>query len=441
MSKVQNLARFTDSIEINNGDVELDLGTTGKITNFRATGSDKAVITIENKDGKFVINSPAEYLSTFKNKYYLARGIFAGGGMNWSGYTESKDMYSISQYITIDTPSNAVKFGDLYLIPDTPERLASSYVNTGQWTNMGGTTDFSRAVFAGGEYAYNYSNPTGVINNTNYSNSLEFSNLMQYITISTPGTAQAFGNLVGNGARPFNGEITDSSRGIFNRGRINVAGSLFGYLDYISIGTLGNAVNFGNTLYENRAGTVTDMSLGVMSGGNGGYFREPYSGYDNNTIEYITISTPGNGVNFGNLVNVIGGNSGTSNFSRGIFAGGAASGNGNPTNNGTNGYSTTYMEYITIGTPGNAASFGNMSVGRGSGLSSTSSGTGNRAVLAGGYNGTYNGRNTMEYTTIDTQSTAQVFGNLVNTEPWLAYHIQQGIDVPGPGVLSAAAHG
>jgi hypothetical protein len=341
-------------------------------------------------------------------------------------------MYSISQYITIDTPSNAVKFGDLYLIPDTPERLASSYVNTGQWTNMGGTTDFSRAVFAGGSYAYNYSNPTGVINTTVYSNQLGSSDLMQYITISTPGTAQVFGNLVGNGSRPFNGEITDSSRGIFKRGKQYVASSLFGYLDYISIGTLGNAVNFGDTLYHNRAGTVTDMSLGVMSGGNGGAAYRPYNASEeNNTIEYITISTPGNGVNFGNLVNVISSNSGTSNFSRGIFAGGMAQRN-SPTNNGANNYSTTYMEYITIGTPGNAASFGNMSVGRGAGLSSTSSGTGNRAVLAGGYDGNYQGRDTMEYTTIDTQSTAQVFGNLANSDPWLAAPL---------GVLLAATHG
>lgn len=431
MSKTLDLARFSDSIEINNNDVNLDLGASGQIENFRATGSDKAIIAIETKDGKFVINAPAEYTSTFKNKYDLSRGVFAGGGMNWSGYSDVSEMYSISQYITIDTPSNAVKFGDLYLIPDTPERLASSYINTGQWTRMGGTTDFSRAVFAGGYYGYNYSNPTGVINNTNYSNNLSASDIMQYLTISTPGNAQLFGNLIGITGHPFAGEITDGSKGIIHRGNVWNGVSEVGHLEYISIGTLGNSLFFGNTLWKYRSGTVTDLSLGVMSSGNGGVHHEPYTGEDNNTIEYITISTAGNGVNFGNLVNVIAGNTGTSNFSRGIFAGGTAR-NPSATNNGQGGYSTTYIEYITIGTPGNAASFGDLSVGRGSGISSTSSGAGNRAVIAGGYNGTYQGRDTMEYISIDTQGTAQSFGNLADSQPWIAA-------ASSPGM--ATAHG
>lgn len=433
MSKTLDLARFSDSIEINNNDVNLDLGASGQIENFRATGSDKAIIAIETKDGKFVINAPAEYTSTFKNKYDLSRGVFAGGGMNWSGYTAAEQSYSISQYITIDTPSNAVKFGDLYLIPDTPERLSNSYVNTGQWTKMAGTTDFSRAVFAGGYYAYQYSNPSGNIDYAyaNYGLNFSASSLMQYLTISTPGNAQVFGNLIDVGAFPFSGEITDGSKGIVHRGNIWNGVSEVGHLEYITIGTLGNSLFFGNTLYKNRGGTVTDLSLGVMSSSNGGVHNEPYAGEDNNTIEYITISTAGNGVNFGNLVNVIAGNTGTSNFSRGIFAGGTAR-NPSATNNGQSGYSTTYIEYITIGTPGNAASFGDLSIGRGSGVSSTSSGAGNRAVIAGGYNGSYNGRDTMEYLSIDTQGTAQSFGNLADSQPWVAAPAAAGM---------ATAHG
>ena len=68
-----------------------------------------------------------------------------------------------------------------------------------------------------------------------------------------------------------------------------------------------------------------------------------------NTIEYITIASTGAAQDFGDLNIAVAGLSGTSNGTRGIFAGGSYINN---------------IQYVTIATLGDAADFGDLTLGR-----------------------------------------------------------------------------
>ena len=67
-------------------------------------------------------------------------------------------------------------------------------------------------------------------------------------------------------------------------------------------------------------------------------------------MEYITIPTTGNGVDFGDLTSLRNLGAGGGNATRGIFA-------SNDTPAGTN-----VIDYITIATTGDATDFGDMTV-------------------------------------------------------------------------------
>jgi hypothetical protein len=70
-------------------------------------------------------------------------------------------------------------------------------------------------------------------------------------------------------------------------------------------------------------------------------------------LEYITTASAGNGTDFGDLTEAVQGAGGTSNSTRGLFAGGETS-------------STTRnnIDYITIASTGNASDFGDLTVAR-----------------------------------------------------------------------------
>ena len=77
------------------------------------------------------------------------------------------------------------------------------------------------------------------------------------------------------------------------------------------------------------------------------------------------------------------------------------------------GYSGSYentIDYVTISTPGNATDFGDLTVAR-NGLAATSNGTDNRGIFGGGYDGS-NYQNTIDYVTISTPGNATDFGDL-----------------------------
>ena len=118
----------------------------------------------------------------------------------------------------------------------------------------------------------------------------------------------------------------------------------------------------------------------------------------NNVIDYITIPTTGNAIDFGDFTNRYL-TAGCASSTRGLFGGGEVSGS-----------YTAGASYVTIATTGNAISFGNLTQDRRA-LGSCSSST--RGVFAGGtLFGPPYASNVMDYFTIATTGAATDFGDL-----------------------------
>ena len=179
----------------------------------------------------------------FGSDIFGNRGVLAGGDPP-SGPAESE----VIDYFAIDTPGNAVDFGNL-----TQSRYG-----------LGGTSDGSRGIFSGG------ANPAY--------------NIIDYITIATTGNAADFGDITV--ARSYTCSTSDGSRGITGLG-----GSYQTTIDYVEIGVLSNATDFGNLLSDRASNAATsDGSRGLSCAGATPTYTDD--------IEYITISLPGTNASF-----------------------------------------------------------------------------------------------------------------------------------------------
>ena len=171
-------------------------------------------------------------------------------------------------------------------------------------------------------------------------------------------------------------------RGVFGGGS---DGSITNTMQYITIATPSNATDFGDlTVARTYVEAVSSITRGVFGGGWNGSANE-------DTMDYITFATPSNATDFGNLTVARHALAGVSSGTRGVFGGG----------NGSN-----VMDYITIATPSNATDFGDLSVTR-QDLAGVSSDT--RGVFAGG-----DGSNVMDYITIASTGNATDFGDLLS---------------------------
>ena len=215
--------------------------------------------------------------------------------------------------------------------------------------------------------------------------------VMTYITFSSTGNSTSFGNLT-ESKRTVNG-LANSTRGVWLGGTNNTptTDTNKNTIEYITIASTGNGVDFGD-LTQSRDGpsTIASSTRGIAAGGSaGGYV---------NTIDFITISTTGNAVDYGDLVNVNGHFGGCgSNSTRGVFAGG---------------YSPTLInniEYITIATTGNSQDFGDLTTTRAPGQGGCFSST--RGVFGGGYKAP-DSTNVIDYITIATTGDAIDFGDM-----------------------------
>ena len=180
--------------------------------------------------------------------------------------------------------------------------------------------------------------------------------------------------------------------GGYNSGKLNV-------IDYFTISTLGNAVDFG-TLSEPRYWTSSHASRtrGVWGGGG----VHPTSPNKTSIIDYVTIASTGTAIEFGNLDASRYGLGSCSNQTRGLFGGGYQ----------PPGSQVGNVDYITIASTGNAKDFGDLTVARNY-LSSLSSSV--RGVFLSGRSGTnpYTYYDTIDYVTISSQGNVQDFGNLL----------------------------
>ena len=157
------------------------------------------------------------------------------------------------------------------------------------------------------------------------------------------------------------------------------------YIEYIDITTSGNGTDFGD-LTQNGA------NLGSVSNKT----RIVFCGFQNNSIEYVTSATTGNATDFGDLTSSQRHTAGCSNGTRGLFM-----------MDGT----TTTIDYITIATTGNAQDFGDMTQHNGAADGSASGMDATYGLWAGGR---ISGSSTtnISYVTTATLGNSSDFGDL-----------------------------
>ena len=286
------------------------------------------------------------------------RMLLAGGRSSPPAFTNE------IEYLTIPTLGNTQDFGDL-------TRGSGNQAQTGAGSR-------TRGVWAGGQ--------------TN--SPVVFDNTIDFVTFSSTGNASNFGDLsnrvIGNS------QLSNNIRGLSFSGNANPANIT--QIDAITMAVESNAFDFGDlSQYRNTMGACASTTRGLMVGGTVSPARV-------NTIEFVTIMSTGDSQDFGDLAFTT--NAGNtqvfnsicaSNATRAIVFGGRDSNNNN----------TNTIQFITMATTGNSIEFGDVTAGyqQMGGSSST------RAVIASGVGDPGSSQNIIEFVEIATTGNAADFGD------------------------------
>ena len=120
-------------------------------------------------------------------------------------------------------------------------------------------------------------------------------------------------------------------------------------MEYVTISTTGNGTDFGDcvaAITNARGGNCGNAVRGLIAGGG--------DSLPTNIIQYVTISTLGNTVDFGDRLVAKGQTGHMSSTTRGVFAGAGEK-------------DTNVVDYVQIMTTGNAVDFGDLSANGSSG--------------------------------------------------------------------------
>ncbi len=212
-------------------------------------------------------------------------------------------------------------------------------------------------------------------------------NVIEYVTISSTGNAADFGDMTNKGSSGGQAWGSSQTRAIMAMGWVcEPSCTNSNVINYATIATLGNALDFGDLSadWAKPSGAVASPTRWCISGAS-----------PSNNIDYVTIATTGNGADFGDLTDGTR-EEGTaaSNAVRGLFCGGSGPGTNNTT------------DYITIAQQGNAIDFGDLNNQTELGAAAASS---TRVTVGGGT--TPSKIEHIDYFTIATTGNATDFGD------------------------------
>ena len=221
-----------------------------------------------------------------------------------------------------------------------------------------------------------------------------YSNIIQFVTFASLGDASDFGDL--NTALNGNGNLSNQIRAL-SFGGSDSSGNKPTQIDAVTISSSGNAFDFGDmSTYVNNTANLASSTRGIMAGGTIAPTRT-------NIIQFVTITTSGDTVDFGDLVDHGDGASslmyngvGYSNSTRGIIHGGRD----------VNGNMNNTIQFITIATTGNSSDFGDTAV---SAMHQMGGSSPTRGVVGSGYNPSIT--NAMEFVNIMSLGNASDFGD------------------------------
>ena len=214
-----------------------------------------------------------------------------------------------------------------------------------------------------------------------------YDNVVDFVTISSTGDATDFGDLTqGRGGSP--GGLASATRGVFAGGYSGGPATKYNIIDFVTIASTGNGIDFGDLV-----ATVGGVGTGVASPIRGVFFGGYNPSGSFNTIQFITIATTGNTQDFGDCVTNVRTGSGASNATRGLYMGGQR-----PSLSSSN-----TIEFITIASTGNSINFGDLATASDMGASAASP---TRAIHHAAIED-----NVVEYINITTTGNAVDFGD------------------------------
>ena len=341
-----NSTNIIDYVQFNTTGNAADFGDLGAAT-YRSTGTGgnatRGIVTEGNSDGdqlQFITPTTLGSAIDFGNR--TVSGTYVAGVTSPTrvcfGGAFTPSVSNIIDFVEIATTGNAIDFGD-YTFQNGDQGIA--------WQAT--VSNNVRAVTSGGTINASAPNFTGVGDHTKE---------MNYITIATTGNSTYFGDLdatlgrTDGASRTSHSGWADTTRGLFFGGIYRNATSTNGNIypttiDYITIDTPGGSTDFGELTGQGASGSACGNNTRALvhKGSDGGTMK---------TIDYVTIATTGNAIDFGDLAVGRTSTSAASNTTKATFVGGI-----------NISYSSGYrvrneIEIVSIDTPGNATDHGDI---------------------------------------------------------------------------------
>ena len=235
-----------------------------------------------------------------------------------------------------------------------------------------------------------------------YPVSPNFTANIDYVEMRSSGVGVRFGSLAAGNSHL--GAFSSTTRGIAFGGQTASPDTQTNVIQFVTIATEGNAIDFGDLLTAKRrlgGQGHSNTTRGITAGGGGD------SPAPDNVIEFVTMATIGDSTNFGDLNERKDNSASTGSSTRMLIAGGR-----DYTPSAT---IVNKIEYITMATTGNVTDFGDLTAGRAE-LGKASNGV--RGLFVGG--GTPTKVNTVDYITIATTGDAVDFGDIPLTTSGMA---------------------
>ena len=294
-----------------------------------------------------------------------SNGTHGGGSEYTTGVTTS------------GTPGSAGAFTKIAIATDAPDTL---YYYCTNHSGMGGTANLKTSLQGGASGSSSPITVSSLTNDEAYNvraSAINAFGQSPYSAATSSSPAPAIGIR-------FAGESSS--------GKLNV-------IDKISIGSTGNATDFGDTsATRDRVSSGGNTTRGLVAGG-----REDSTQYVV-TIEYITFASASDTTDFGDLTSARRKMASMTSSTRSIFAAGELQ---------TYYGNTDTIDYVTTASTGNATDFGDTSEDR-SNMAGFSSAT--RGVMGGGYGDTSESATAQDeifYITMASTGNTSDFGDLL----------------------------
>ena len=215
-----------------------------------------------------------------------------------------------------------------------------------------------------------------------------------YIEIATQGNAIDFGNLAQGGMR-MGGACGSATRGLIGGGYKPAASptAVVDIIEYFTMASGGNTIDFGNLSdARGEVNACSNSTRGMWVGGE----DVPFA--DMNILDYVEIATLGNALDFGDLTEDVRDPQALASPIRGVRSGG---------NDATDSDISETIDFWKFASKGNATSFGDL-ITRASGPHNCSSNV--RGFMMGG--SSPDRFSFIQYITIASEGNANYFGDL-----------------------------